>query len=108
MSGQETLGSGCAKAIGAVFVALPLSMLWSAFATKTLWNWFVAEPFGVRAMTIPLALGLEVLVGMHRFFPNKAMRGEVEWAEVLGRAFAIPAGGLAFGYAAHRLLEAWP
>lgn len=34
----------------------------SAYTTQSLWQWFVSEPFNVALISLPLALGIGVLV----------------------------------------------
>jgi len=41
-------------------------MIYSAWATCLLWKWFVTEPFGIRQLTIPGAVGLELLISFLR------------------------------------------
>lgn len=49
-----------------VLVSLVPALIWSGYVTTVLWQWFVAEPFGVRPISIPLALGLSLILS--RFF----------------------------------------
>lgn len=42
---------------------LPLFILWRGFALSVLWKWFIV-PLGVPALSVPMACGLLVVVGV--------------------------------------------
>lgn len=46
----------------AVVVLLGYTVAWSGFVLSVLWAWFVVPTFGVREISIPVALGLALFV----------------------------------------------
>lgn len=91
----------------AVVVVLPLVILmtvpvaiWKGFVLSKLWLWFIVPTFGLPALSVPLAIGLCVLVGL--FTANLARRQKDEetsfWTLYLVDGFVAPALALLFGY----------
>lgn len=65
------------------------------FVLKVLWGWFFV-PLGAPAITIPLALGVALTVGM---LTHQSTKGDDEdWPEKLAGAFAGPLIVLLFGW----------
>lgn len=52
-------------------VGIPMRIYW-AWVFTWLWLWFVSEPFGVRALSVPLAYGLAMLIQMPLIRPSLA------------------------------------
>lgn len=46
-----------------MFVLLILSSVVNGLVLKIMWEWFVADTFGLPSLTIPLAIGLSIVVG---------------------------------------------
>lgn len=43
-------------------VATIFGAVWGGFVLSILWGWFVAVPFGVIVLTVPMAIGLHLTV----------------------------------------------
>lgn len=54
------------------------------FLLTTLWAWFIV-PLGQPALTIPLAIGISLIVG----FFNITKKETVEWGHVIAQPFVI-------------------
>lgn len=44
------------------FILLPLFIVWNAIAIKTLWAWFLVPLFGLPALSIPVAIGMTLVM----------------------------------------------
>ena len=73
--------------------------VWSGYVITLLWKWFVVPTFGLPLLSIPLAIGLALLLTMFRTTPDSKPKQEA--TEVLGRvigeSWLKPAMLLAFG-----------
>jgi hypothetical protein len=47
----------------AMVLAIPAA-IWNAFVLKMLWGWFVAPIFHLPTLTIPVAIGISLIVGI--------------------------------------------
>lgn len=47
---------------------LPLFAVWRSFVATKLWSWFVVAAFGLPQLSMPMAFGLVLVVGM--FVPH--------------------------------------
>ena len=43
-------------------ILLPLSITFSGYALSILWDWFIADQFGLRSISIPSAIGLALII----------------------------------------------
>lgn len=69
-------------------------VLTQAWALSVLWNWYAVPFFGVARMSIPMAIGLRILIALilgDRGRPNVKDRS---WATILGEVFVGPAGAV--------------
>ena len=82
------------------------SALFSAFVLTVLWGWFIGPTFHVGQISIPMAIGLSVAIGM---FTNRSTSSEKSnekrhW-ELLLESFLVallsPLVALIFGAIAH-------
>ena len=51
--------------IAGLLVAVPIT-IWRGYVLSVLWAWFIVPLFGLPALSIPLAIGLMVIVSMAR------------------------------------------
>lgn len=88
---------------------LTLAPIWSGFVASILWAWFVVPFFHVPLLSIPLAIGLDLVVRLFTYQAPDRKKGEKgekdisasEWAHVYGWSFIYPAWALLFGYVVH-------
>lgn len=96
----------------AIGLVLAPFMIYNAWALSLLWKWFVAEPFGVKQLSIPNAIGLISVVGMLRQDWSKTFTGptiedldpdkRAERLRNIGIAVLIaPMISVAIGYVVH-------
>lgn len=73
--------------IGGIAIYI-LTAILNGFVMSTLWGWFVVRMFHVAALSIPLAMGIAMLVGFltYQYDPRK----EVEKGD-MGRTIAFSA-----------------
>lgn len=45
-------------------VTVPVSYVWYGYVLSVLWAWFVVVPFEAPPLTIPVAIGISLIVGM--------------------------------------------
>lgn len=50
--------------LGLSIVVIGLLSIWEGFVLTKLWAWFVVPTFGLPVLTIPIAIGLALLVGL--------------------------------------------
>jgi hypothetical protein len=91
-------------------LSAPLLMVWKALAFKILWAWFVVPVFGLPVLSIPVAIGLglvlEGLQGFKLVTKSKAELEQYTLAEIrqnLVSAWLLPAIALLVG----RILKAF-
>jgi hypothetical protein len=92
------------KAIGYTATIIGLmffSAIFSGYALSVLWDWFVVPYFGVAAISIPLAIGLALIVQYLTHQEQKTEPGK-DVASILiegfVRAIFKPLFALAFGW----------
>lgn len=47
-----------------------LAIILNGFAIKQLWEWFVSNHFNIKELTIPVAIGISILVNMFKTQTN--------------------------------------
>jgi hypothetical protein len=53
------------KTIALAVIALlitPLGIIWSGYALTILWEWFIVSTFGIASLTIPVAVGIAIII----------------------------------------------
>ena len=77
----------------AVVVLLGYTVAWSGFVLSVLWAWFVVPTFGVREISIPVALGLALFV--YTIAGGKGRKEEVsdgpDFTDVVAELFVLAA-----------------
>jgi hypothetical protein len=73
-----------------------LSIAWAAYVLSILWGWFAVPLFGLRALSVPEALGVALIVGaMARpYVPSR----EGDTGERIAMVFLKPALALLIGW----------
>lgn len=81
-------------------VVVIISIFLSSLAIKNLWSWFIAGYFGIKQLTIPVALGISVLIGC---FKGSSIKKEEDSniTEALFTAILTPLLSLGIGYIIH-------
>ena len=75
----------------------PLSLIWSGFVVTKLWAWFIAPTFDLPSLSIPTAIGIQVLILL--LFPkSNANKDTKDFAEILLFSFAFPLAALAVAW----------
>jgi hypothetical protein len=87
------------KAIGRISMSIVLA-LYGAFAVSMLWSWFVV-PFGIMALSLPHAIGIDLLVGGLVFKSRLRDITEEESLYLLRDNALVSTLCLAIGWAAH-------
>ncbi|MNL15671.1 hypothetical protein D3C87_1366730 [compost metagenome] len=62
ISTSEKFGLGVLKLLGWVAL-LAASSVWRGYVLSILWGWFIVSAFGLPPLTIPLAIGVSLIVG---------------------------------------------
>ena len=65
-------------------VLIALSALWRGYVLSVLWGWFVVPAFGLPALSVPLAIGLSLIVS---FLTMHKTGNEAEKDRELSEAF---------------------
>jgi len=86
-----------------ILLCAPFLIIWRAFVLTLLWSWFVVPTFGVDDLSMPVAFGISLVVGMMaRQSPcTKDTRTPAEQAGafIIG-GILLPAIALLFGWIA--------
>lgn len=83
-----------AKIVG-IIIQLPLSSIWRGYALSVLWQWFMVSAFGLPPLTIPLAIGLSLIVG---FLVHQHIKQDVKLAHTIAIALLGPGFVLLTGW----------
>lgn len=78
---------------------MALSAIWRGYALSIIWGWFMVPTFGLPALSIPVAIGLSVVVGMLTSHAMKTDDKQSPVAAVL-IAFLVPVFALLIGWIA--------
>lgn len=73
---------GCLPAVLLLVSIVPLSVIHAATLMK-LWEWFIADPFGVREIGLPLAIGLTALITAVTVRPDESQSEGDLWASLV-------------------------
>lgn len=80
-------------------IGLVLGAIWKAYVLSVLWAWFVVSTFGVPVLSIPVAIGVIMIV---RFVQGQPKKNENDVDEGLsaafGKAFLTPLAVLGIGW----------
>lgn len=83
-------------------VVIAIASMWRGYVLSILWAWFVVPLFGLPQLSIPLAIGISLIVGM---LTNHRTGREVEKKGGLGNAIGlsvfVPALFLLMGWLVH-------
>jgi hypothetical protein len=82
-----------------LFVIMPLSVIFSGYVITVLWDWFIVTTFAMKALTIPQALGLSLIISYLTL--HQIQKDERDWSEKLGIAIAKPLVYLLIGWIVH-------
>ncbi len=69
-------------------VWLPIGLVYGAWATALLWNWFVSPLLGVTTLTMVQALGLELFLQAARYRYDPDVSGPDKVRYLLRRIFS--------------------
>lgn len=93
----EAFGKFCA------FVLLvPAAISWAGYILQVLWGWFIVPAFGLAALTLPQAIGIDVIVTMLTSHARRASDDSPQFAAAVGRAAVMPAMYLLIGWVARQ------
>ncbi len=85
-----------------IAVLLVFSTLWKAFVVTKLWTWFIVPTFGLPALSIPVAIGVAMVVTFltyqWRFEEIPEDRKVEYWAQACMVSTLMPAFFLLFGW----------
>lgn len=87
--------------IVAAFAAVVLISIWNGYALSVLWEWFVVHQFKVEPISIPVAIGLSMIVSYLTYqFDAKNENGNSteEFIKSIAIGVLKPAFALLFGW----------
>lgn len=83
------------KILGGLGLIITSAFL-NGLALKTLWDWFIVRYFGIKALTIPEALGLALIVSYTTY--HYSGKDERNFTDQMGSAIAYPLVVLFLGW----------
>lgn len=85
----------------AIFM-LPICIIWSGYVLSTLWGWFLVPALGLPAISIPSAIGIDLVVSYmtHQYRENTNDLGRDVEMLIKGMVYSTgrPAVALFFGW----------
>lgn len=77
--------------------------VWRGYVLSILWSWFIVPAFGLPALTVPLAIGLSLLVG---FLTAQRLKKDkdFDWGAAIGHLIFGPAMVLLIGWCVTRFM----
>lgn len=80
-----------------VTVVIPLLFLWQGLAVSILWDWYVV-PFGIPSVSVTLAAGLCLLLGVIRMRANRAHASNADRYEAMASHIILPPVAVFIGW----------
>lgn len=76
-----------------------ISALWGGIVLKALWAWFVVPTFGLPDLSLPIAIGVGLVVSFltHQYVPTK----DEDLPKVIVNDFLYPLIALVMGFVVH-------
>jgi hypothetical protein len=91
----------CVGAFVLLLALIIISPIINGFVGMTLWNWFLPEHFGVRPLTLPLAIAVALIVaqfsGTNRI-SKKSDKDEKWYAQLFAHWVFVPVFVLGMGW----------
>jgi hypothetical protein len=82
------------------FVSTVLCSVWTGYVLSTLWAWFIVASFGVPMISVPVAMGINLIARLLTYkIPEEGDESEYSYKVIL--AFMIPTVFLGVGYVIH-------
>lgn len=80
-----------------VGVLIPLLLLWQGFAVSILWDWYVT-PFGIDGISVSLAAGLCLLLGLMRMRANRKHDSNADRFKAMAAHIILPPVAVFMGW----------
>lgn len=87
--------AGVGFVIGTVAV-MTAAALWEGFVLSILWHWYAVGLFGLRALSVPEAIGVAVVIGLltKQYVPSKDGDHAILWWVFIRPAVSLLIGWL--------------
>jgi hypothetical protein len=89
------------KIVGATILVVALTIgtiLLNAWVLVILWGWFMVPLFGLPALNIPYAIGIQLVLGLLRRTNSDTAPSGRKWYENAGIVIGTPLFALLIGY----------
>lgn len=101
MNTKGNTDGSCAGAIISI-LSSPFIYVWRGYVLTILWGWFIVPTFGIKAITIPQAIGLSLIVSFLTYQASKSVFADEEEPKKsilqVILSFIIPATCLLIGW----------
>lgn len=79
------------KLIGAMAI-IPLSIIWNGYVLSIVWDWFIVETFKAPNLSIPIAIGIQAIIGFitYKSETTKEKTDETIFLIAVTEAFIVP------------------
>jgi len=81
--------------IGTILI-IPL-IIFNSVVIKILWGWFISDFFGIKELTIPVAIGISILFGMFKTHKSQKQEDSDIYKDLIV-PILVPIFALIFGY----------
>jgi Na+(H+)/acetate symporter ActP len=87
--------------ICAIVALMVASSIWSGYVLSILWGWFIVPTFGLPMLSIPVAIGLALIVS---YLTKQMAESRVAWGYTFSMALVVPLVALCMGYVVHSFM----
>jgi putative Mn2+ efflux pump MntP len=92
--------------LGVIFLVI-VSTIFNGFALAQLWEWFITTTFAIKAITIPQAIGLSMVIGFitGNYNTESNDKDDTEkWIKAIVLAILKPTFALVFGWIIYQFI----
>jgi Na+(H+)/acetate symporter ActP len=87
--------------ICAIVALMVASSIWSGYVLSILWGWFIVPTFGLPMLSIPVAIGLALIVS---YLTKSVSNTKTDWGWSISIAIITPLVALCMGYVVHSFM----
>ncbi|MCU4119322.1 hypothetical protein [Variovorax sp. N23] len=95
--------AGLVLVVPGVILLIAASATWRGYVLSILWGWFMVPAFGLPGLTVPLAIGLALVIG---FLTERSAKKkeDFDWGIAIAQLIFSPAIALLIGWIVTRFM----
>lgn len=79
----------CSLVLLVLLIVTPLMAILQGWVLTVLWSWFVVPTFGLPELSIAVAIGLSLIVGMFKGYSTTRKSEDLETSEKVGQVIVM-------------------